>query len=137
MGSYVAAAVTARDFSALGWAILTMVVLIVLIDIFFWRLLVAWADRFKLELSAGTVPRYWLLEMFRAAHVPSLLSRMFSPITLAADRVLSKLTSTPKVAPKVAAEKSKDPLFDAILVVSVVGLVSSAIRFTLKEVCIA
>ena len=52
LGSYVAAAVIQKDFKALGWAILTMVTLIILIDIFFWRLLVAWADRFKLELSA-------------------------------------------------------------------------------------
>jgi NitT/TauT family transport system permease protein len=137
IGSYVAAAVTARDFSALGWAILTMVILIVLIDIFFWRLLVAWADRFKLELSAGTAPHYWLLEMFRAAHVPSLLSRVFSPLTVAADHVLSKLTPSPKTEPKAAAEESKDTLFDVILIIAVVGLISMAIRFVLKEVGLA
>jgi NitT/TauT family transport system permease protein len=137
IGSYVAAAVTARDFSALGWAMLTMVVLIVLIDIFFWRLLVAWADRFKLELSAGTVPRYWLLELFRAAHVPSLLSRLFSPLTRAVDRLLSSLTPVPKAQPKVASEKTRDPFFDAILVIAVIGLVAAAIRFILKEVGIA
>src|ERR1700674_2139566 len=104
LGSYVAAAVTAKDFSALGWAIVTMVVLIVLIDIFFWRLLVAWADRFKLETNAGAVPRYWLLEMFRASRVPALLTRALSPFTLAIDRVLSRLTPPPKSEAQVSTE---------------------------------
>ncbi len=137
LGSYVAAAVTAKDFSALGWAIVTMVVLIVLIDIFFWRLLVAWADRFKLEINAGTVPRYWLLEMFRVARVPNLLSRMFSPMTLAADRILAKITPAPKAEAKAASERIKDPVYDVILIVAVVALVGAAIRFILKEVGIS
>ena len=137
IGSYVAAAVTAKDFSALGWAILTMVVLIVLIDIFFWRLLVAWADRFKLELSAGTVPHYWLLEMFRAARLPSLLSRMFSPVTMTADRILSRLTPAPKSEPKTGPAKRNDPLFDTVLILAVVGLLGAALRFIFKEVGVA
>ncbi len=134
IGSYVAAAVTARDFRALGWAIVTMVVLIVLIDIFFWRLLVAWADRFKLEISAGNVPRYWLLELFRAARVPSLLSRIFSPATVAIDRVLSKLTPSARSEPKAPTEGVKDPFFNAILIVTVVALIGLAVRFILQGV---
>ncbi len=137
IGSYVAAAVTAQDFRALGWAVVTMIVLIVLIDIFFWRLLVAWADRFKLELSAGNVPRYWLLEIFRAAHVPAFLSALFSPITTTIDRILSRLTPPAKPAPEAAQEDAKDPIFTAILILSVVGLLAAAIRFILKEVGIA
>jgi NitT/TauT family transport system permease protein len=137
LGSYVAAAVTARDFSALGWAIVTMVVLIVLIDIFFWRLLVTWADRFKLELSAGNVPRYWLLELFRAARVPNLLSRMFSPLTVAADAVLSRLTPPPATSSNGFGKKNNDPVFQGILIIVVVALVAAAARFILKGVGIA
>ena len=134
IGSYVAAAVVAKDFVALGWAIVTMVILIVLIDIFFWRLLVSWADRFKLELSAGNVPRYWLLEMFRASRVPALLSRVFSPITVAIDRVLSRLTPPSQVEPQVSGEARQDPWFTAILAVAVVGLVAAAVHFILQGV---
>jgi len=137
IGSDVAAAVEAKDFSALGWAIVTMVVLIVLIDVFFWRLLVAWADRFKLELSAGNVPRYWLLEIFRAARVPAMLGALFSPITRTVDRLLSHLTPTPKTAAVLKEDDSNDPIFTAILVLAVVGLVGLAIRFILKEVGIS
>src|SRR6202000_2376703 len=48
LGSYVAAAVTAQDMRALGWAIVTMVILILLIDQFFWKPLVTIAERYKL-----------------------------------------------------------------------------------------
>jgi len=46
IGSYVAAAVEARDLSALGWAIVTMIVLILLIDMLFWKPMVTLADRY-------------------------------------------------------------------------------------------
>ncbi len=137
IGSYVAAAVTARDFSALGWAIVTMIVLIVLIDIFFWRLLVAWADRFKLEISAGNVPRYWLLEIFRSAHVPAFFGALFSPVTVALDRILSRLSPPAKPTPTITGENSKDPVFTVILIVLVIGLVAAAVRFILNEVGVA
>ena len=57
IGSYVAAAVSAQDLPALGWAILTMAVVILLVDQLFWRPLVAWSDRFRLEQSgSGDAP---------------------------------------------------------------------------------
>jgi NitT/TauT family transport system permease protein len=137
LGSYVAAAVVAKDFRALGWAILTMVILIVLIDIFFWRLLVAWADRFKLELSAGTIPRYWLLEMFRASRVPRLLGALFDPLTNAADAFLSRISPFPKPRLKETSTKKGDHIYDVILICAVMALVAAALRFILKEVGLA
>jgi NitT/TauT family transport system permease protein len=59
IGSYVAAAIQAQDFRALGWAIVTMVLLILMIDQLFWKPLVTIADRYKLELSAGEERRFW------------------------------------------------------------------------------
>ncbi len=137
LGSYVAAAVLAQDFHALAWAILTMIILIVLIDIFFWRLLVAWADRFKLELSAGAVPRYWLLEMFRASRVPNLLARVFGPLTEAIDAFLARITPPPAKTSTVETEKPGDPIFSAILVIAVIGLIAAAVRFILHGVGLA
>lgn len=137
LGSYVAAAVIAKDFRALGWAILTMVTLIVLIDIFFWRLLVAWADRFKLELSAGTVPRYWLLEIFRASRVPRFLETLFGPVTSALDAFLARLSPMPSPKRKETSSKKGDHVYDVILVCAVMALVAAALRFILKEVGLA
>ena len=67
VGSYVAAAVAAQDIRALGWAIVTIAVVILLVDQLFWRPVVAWADRFRFEQSApAEVPRSWVFDFIRA-----------------------------------------------------------------------
>ncbi len=45
VGSYIAAAVAARDMAAIGWAIATMLAVILLYDQFLFRPMIAWADR--------------------------------------------------------------------------------------------
>ncbi|MCU1259992.1 MAG: binding-protein-dependent transport system inner rane component, partial [Bryobacterales bacterium] len=138
LGSYVAAAVVARDFHALGWAILTMTVLILLIDQFFWRLLVAWADRFKLELTAAATPRYWLLELFRSSRVPDLLLRLFGPVIRAVDSTMSRLTPVRKKPLNGDKPSGKnDTLFSVILAICVAVLLIAAIRFVLREAGLA
>jgi NitT/TauT family transport system permease protein len=138
LGSYVAAAVVARDFHALGWAIVTMTILILLIDQFFWRLLVAWADRFKLELTAGAVPQFWLLEMFRAARVTDVVTKLFAPVVGAVDALLSKLSPVRRrTIAKPKAAGGKDAGFTVILAICVVALVAAALRFILSQVGLA
>ena len=69
VGSYVARAIEERDLAAVGWAILAMTVTIGLYDQLLFRPMVAWADKFRFEQTAGAVaPRSWLLELFQAAH---------------------------------------------------------------------
>jgi NitT/TauT family transport system permease protein len=53
IGSYVARAVVSQDLAAIGWAILTMAVIILLVDQLFWRPLVAWSDKFRMEQSSS------------------------------------------------------------------------------------
>ena len=93
IGSYVAAAVQARDFVALGWAIATMATVIVLVDQLFWRPLVAWADRFRLDLSTAEVaPTSWVLDLLHRATWPERLATLLAPIGHALDRFLTRLT---------------------------------------------
>src|SRR5262249_52719086 len=62
VGSYMALAVKAQNLPAVGWAFLAMVAMIVLVGRAFWRPLVAWAERFKLEGSeAASGPRSAIL----------------------------------------------------------------------------
>lgn len=49
IGSFTALAAKAADVRALSAALLTMVVLILVVDAAFWRPLVAWAEKFKVE----------------------------------------------------------------------------------------
>src|SRR5580698_6442862 len=98
LGSYVAAAVAARNLPALGWAILTMVALIVLIDQLFWKPLVTIAERYKLELSAGEERRFWLVDLWHSASLPHYAGQLVSPFFRAVDRWFSKLTAIPLAA---------------------------------------
>jgi len=63
MGAYIALAIEAKSLAAVGWAIGTMLVVIIIYDQLLFRPLVAWADRFRFEQEPGTVPpRSWVLE---------------------------------------------------------------------------
>src|SRR5580704_3744611 len=95
LGSYVAAAIAAKDLHALAWAIAAMIVLILLIDQFFWKPLVTIADRYKLELSAGEERRFWLVDLWRAASLPGRVGALFSPVMRRIDRFLSAFTAVP------------------------------------------
>ena len=66
IGSYVARAIEQRDLAAVGWAIVAMTVTIIIYDQLMFRPLVAWADKFHYELTAGAVaPRSWVVNLFR------------------------------------------------------------------------
>lgn len=76
LGSYVAIAVQKRDLPALFWAIVTMIVIIVLVDQLFWRPVVAWAEKFRMDRSTASVKATsWVLDLIRAARFPIALSR--------------------------------------------------------------
>src|SRR6516164_887443 len=79
IGSYVATAIAARDLRALGWAIATMIVVILAIDQLFWKPLVTVADRYKLELSAGEGRRFWLVDLWRSAALPRNAAQLARP----------------------------------------------------------
>jgi NitT/TauT family transport system permease protein len=85
MGSYIAMAVQERSLSAVGWAILTMLIVILLYDQLLFRPLVAWADRFRFE-QEGTVapPQSWVLDALRRS---SLVAWIIRPIVKPARRL--------------------------------------------------
>jgi NitT/TauT family transport system permease protein len=64
LGSYMASAVEQGDTRAAVYAIVAMIVTIVVIDQLFWRPLVAWAEKFKIEQTAATdAPSSWVLDL--------------------------------------------------------------------------
>src|SRR5580692_9873169 len=63
VGSYIALAIEQRSLAAVGWAIGTMLVVILLYDQLLFRPLVAWSDRFRFEQEACALPpRSWVLD---------------------------------------------------------------------------
>ncbi|MCF2527501.1 ABC transporter permease [Yinghuangia soli] len=85
VGSYAGAAIADGDLGKVGWAILTMVVMITAVNFLFWRPLTAWAEKFKNEQSeAAEVQRSLVLDLVRRAHWPAWAGR---PCRAAADRI--------------------------------------------------
>ncbi|HLW38166.1 MAG TPA: ABC transporter permease subunit [Candidatus Eremiobacteraceae bacterium] len=135
LGSYVAAAIAAQDTHALVWAVVTIAVVIVVIDQLFWRPIVAWSDKFRIELSAAAEPpRSWVYDIIRAASIPALLARLWRPAAEAANRWLSRLTAARN--PSLAAGWSPhiEQLYNATLIVIAIGLIVAATRFVLSTV---
>jgi NitT/TauT family transport system permease protein len=134
IGSYVAAAVAAKDLKALGWAIATMIVLILLIDQFFWKPLVTVADRYKLELSAGEERRFWVVDLWQSARLPRYAERLVQPFFEWLDRLLSRATAVPEKVPQKEKSKAGDRIYNIVLLLITVCLVVAAVRFVLAEV---
>src|SRR5271157_3238418 len=66
VGSYIALAIEQKNLVAIGWAIATMLIVILLYDQLLFRPLVAWVDRFRVEQEPGErVPQSWALTMMR------------------------------------------------------------------------
>jgi NitT/TauT family transport system permease protein len=81
IGSYIALAVARRDLGAIGWAIGSMLLVIVIYDQLLFRPLVAWSERFRFEQEPGTAPpRSWVLTMLRRSRLVALIGAATSRI---------------------------------------------------------
>ena len=66
LGSYLQTAASNGDTRSILWGIATMIAVIVLLDQFVWRPVIAWAEKFKVEQVESTdAPRSWVLNLFR------------------------------------------------------------------------
>ncbi|MFB9264486.1 ABC transporter permease [Bradyrhizobium erythrophlei] len=66
IGSYVALGIQEKDLPAIGYALLTMLLVIIAYDQLLFRPIVAWADKFRFEQTAsGEAPTSWVLDLFR------------------------------------------------------------------------
>jgi len=66
LGSYLQTAASAGDTTSILWGIATMVAVIVLLDQFIWRPVIAWAEKFKVETVESTdAPRSWVLNLIQ------------------------------------------------------------------------
>ncbi|MFD7587304.1 ABC transporter permease [Kitasatospora sp. NPDC059811] len=87
MGSYAAAAIAAGNLGQVGIAIAVMVVMVMGVNVLFWRPMVAWSERFRVEESeAAERPRSLMLDLLRRSSVPERLGRPLLPIGRALDR---------------------------------------------------
>ncbi|HMM20562.1 MAG TPA: ABC transporter permease subunit [Selenomonadales bacterium] len=77
VGSYLALAVEAGDLQAILYSILTMVLMILLVDQLFWRPLVVWSQKFKIELSeAADLPSSWVYDLLQRSVAVNFVKRV-------------------------------------------------------------
>ena len=127
VGSYIALAIAQKNLVAIGWAILTMLIVILLYDQLLFRPLVAWADRFRVEQEPGArVPASWALTMMRRSRLISAATLAFHSAVLWTSRAVTR-SDEPTVEPRAGAKKrSFDLLWVSLIIVAVVlGLIAA------------
>ncbi len=99
IGSYIALAIEQRNLGAIGWAIATMTLVILVYDQLIFRPLVAWADRFRIEQEPGAqIPRSWALNMMQHSQLVRMFRFMFrSMVRFTTRRLPIKQLSTPLI----------------------------------------
>jgi NitT/TauT family transport system permease protein len=87
LGAYLQEAANRGDMTAIAWGIGTLVLLIVGLDQLVWRPLLAWSDRFKLEMVESEMPpTSWFYDALRSSRLAAWLTRtIWVPLTERAD----------------------------------------------------
>jgi NitT/TauT family transport system permease protein len=90
LGSYLQTAANAGNMRAITAGVIALVVIIVLLDQLVWRPLLAWSDKFKLEMVQGSEPpQSWFFEMMsRSWLIEQLSARVWRPLEERVDRAL-------------------------------------------------
>src|SRR5579872_5351728 len=111
LGSYLQAAANAGNTGAILLGLLTLIVLIILLDLLFWRPLVAWADKFKVEMSSGAdTPHSPVLDALRRSALLATLSRrIFAPVGRWLAALLDRLQPLPGSSNVLLAEEQSQP----------------------------
>ncbi len=70
VGSYIAFAIEQGNLNAIGYAILTMIIVIFVYDQMLFRPLIAWSEKFKLDAAPDDEPyASWFLDWLRNSHL--------------------------------------------------------------------
>jgi NitT/TauT family transport system permease protein len=88
IGSYMSAAVDQGRVDAMLWAILAMTLMIVALDQLLWRPVVVWAQKFRVEDTAGyqIASTSWFLNLLERSHILRAAQRVIEAAGSIADR---------------------------------------------------
>jgi NitT/TauT family transport system permease protein len=121
VGSYIALAIQQRNLGAIGWAIATMLIVILLYDQLLFRPLVAWVDRFRVEQEpGGRVPASWALTMMRRSRLIQGATVAFHAAVLWTSRAVKRSDAT-AVAMAARPRRSLDLLWVLLVAAAVVA----------------
>jgi NitT/TauT family transport system permease protein len=137
VGSYIAAANDAGRWDAIIAAVVTMGIVILLYDQLLFRPIIAWAGKFRVELSVGQqVERSWVLDLLQRTY---WLRLGFRPIFAALRSVsfwrlrLPRILPANALAPTPAASRVLDVAWIAIVVVIALYALWSVVAYVGTE----
>jgi NitT/TauT family transport system permease protein len=129
IGSYVAAAIAKQNLAALGYAVAAMAIVIVLTDQLFWRPLVAWSDRFRLDqTTAASVPRSWVYDLLRASRLTGALRDFVRPVIDYVHGGLDKLTAKPAIERAGPPNPAAEAAFTGVLLLVIAALIALGVH---------
>ena len=136
VGSYVALAIRQQNLAAVGWAIVAMTVTILFYDQLFFRPLVAWADKFRFEMTAAqVVPRSWVLDLFRRA---ALLQSVSAPLRNGLQAVVRARLAIPRrpgwFASLTPPRRAADLIWWGVLLATIGWVGRTLVRFAQPEI---
>ncbi|KUR73402.1 ABC transporter permease subunit [Novosphingobium sp. FSW06-99] len=132
IGSFLAQAIIKQDLGAVGEAVGVMALVILAYDQLFFRPIVAWADRFRFEMTASTErPRSWVFDMLRRTR---LLPVVLAPLG-AIGRML--LAFEPRVTRRRIVGERRTPamvewLWQAFVAVAVLVALFLTVRYVMR-----
>ncbi|MDP3267524.1 MAG: ABC transporter permease subunit [Legionella sp.] len=136
VGSYIALAIAEKDLHAVGYAILTMVIVIFLYDQILFRPLIAWSEKFKVEQSPDESEyQSWLIDLMRSSR---LMKRFTKTLSIFADSFVNARwlrLSEPKAVKEIDFKKQKrlDRLWGGLVLLSIICGGWFLLRFILAE----
>jgi NitT/TauT family transport system permease protein len=87
LGTYLHEAANQNNFGAIGWGLAALVLTVVILDQFVWRPLIAWSDRFKLEMTeSDDQPTSWFYDWMSDSQLLRKVGNLFRPLSTAFDR---------------------------------------------------
>ncbi|HEY0911399.1 MAG TPA: ABC transporter permease subunit [Bradyrhizobium sp.] len=120
IGSYVALGIEKQNLPAIGYAILTMLLVIIAYDQLLFRPVVAWADKFRFEQTASaSAPSSWMLDLFRRTRALRALSLPFSAL----NKTISNLHIAVPRPWKMRSREKRQPsrIIDALWLAIIIG----------------
>ncbi len=128
VGSYIALAIQDRDLAAIGWAILTMLVVIWLYDSLLFRPLVAWADKFKYATSAAEPgPESRVLDFLRRTRLLRRAAALPAAVWELSLRLFASRPPRPR-RPTGGAQTAMDHLVNGLFLLAAVAAALAAWR---------
>ncbi len=99
LGAYLHEAANQENFAAIAWGLGALILTVVILDQLIWRPLMAWTDRFKVEMvESDNPPTSWFYNLIRNSRI----SRWFGAVVLSPlmDRLDRRLLRIPPPDPK-------------------------------------